>query len=1113
MTLKLFGLLKKYFFLYNAVSLIFFIGLIYALSLAVLNVCSLAPRIFPDFIPVLKSNYKIISSLSILCFIYILLKIKFYSFKEFILLFEKCDNDLIYKISAVETAAKHNPENPFAEKLTGQIIAKISEMKCESALKPLRKKINLSLIIILSAIFLQFVLFRFNNDNLVELLKKVYSENIIKDIVSFRVIPGSINIIKGETLTLIVKPVSFGKNISAVNLNLHTLNGIEKIPLVKKSENQDSFSYQIKNIISDVEYSFSTGNFVSKKYRITAYTKPVVNVEYMKIIPPVYANLETELIYSFQEKIEVLKGSGLEIKCSLNFDPETFYLKFNNSAIRPSVKTGRNFVLNFNIFSQGFAELYFESGSVLNSDNKKKFFISLKKDSPPNIRFDFPEKDETLLPDNMLGYFAISAEDDYGISSGKIFFKNAIIGDSFNLDFRKNGLNYNAYYTVDFSKYDVMPGDEIYYCAEVFDNDAVSGFKKSVSKTFKLKIPSVADLYNELNKEFNYSTNVMGAIQSKNEEIAKSAKKLINDLMKSNNSDWSTQKQIKELLDAQKKIESEIKEIQSRISKAIEQYKKNREMLGEETLEKISKLNKLMNDIMNSDVKNSIMNFQAAFDSKNNPQKSEFLKNAVFNKEEFGKKLDRTISLLNKLKLQNTVKNIQKNIDELMRRQNDISNAINKNDLQSASAQQDKLASELQKIENAVDDLKNSSDDKQTQKLLDSIKQTLSKLREKSNELSEKLKNANNSQSEKNTDKSSNNSQSSNSELEKKSSDLKEKLSQLADRLNNMLAEMTNKEFEKFENDLNAIILKMINLQKKNLELKNNFEDGLKRAANQFINSGQFDYPYFINLCQEYQNFIYIQSSNYFQLTIKSFVFPPEIIDDFKYISDMYGYITDNLKNKSLSSSLQNINAVMKSVSNLIFKLLKIKEELNKENQSDNSSNMSERLDQLAKAQQSLNSMSFNFDNLTQEQLEQMSYEQSLIRQSLEQMINSNSNSGDALQERLQKLVDEMNKIEKSLKRGNLNKEVKESQKSVYDKLLDASRSLKKETENQDKRESKSASETKSRPAPPEIFNKNSAIPDELKKFNDHTLPEYYKKELNDYYKSLLKIYEQQNLK
>ena len=39
---------------------------------------------------------------------------------------------------------------------------------------------------------------------------------------------------------------------------------------------------------------------------------------------------------------------------------------------------------------------------------------------------------------------------------------------------------------------------------------------------------------------------------------------------------------------------------------------------------------------------------------------------------------------------------------------------------------------------------------------------------------------------------------------------------------------MTNKEFEKFENDLNDLILKMINLQKKNLDLKNKRSIALK---------------------------------------------------------------------------------------------------------------------------------------------------------------------------------------------------------------------------------------------------------------------------------------------
>ncbi|MBP7652974.1 hypothetical protein KA977_06110 [Candidatus Dependentiae bacterium] len=1096
----LYKLLKKYFWLYNAVSAVLYVSIIYSLIILWLNILAVWAQLDNNLIFALKNFFPLIISFAIIIFIIILLKTEFYNFKSFIILFEKSSPELAYKISSVYTAFKSNPSNPFTEKLIQDIAVNISRLKLEYILRPVNGRINRALIIIVLGAAFQGILFKYNYLRLIDFIKNCYKTDTVIEKISFNVSPGSIAIIKGESVNILIKPISYEKKISSVDLTLVSNGDHEKITLTNREQTRDTFSYSLKNIISNVEYYISAEKFISKRYLITAYTKPVINIEYIKIMPPQYSNIETDILYSFHETIEILKGSEIEIKCNINFEPEKFFIKYGNFSVRYSEKNNRNYIFRYKPFSEGTISFYFESKLTIPAETRKKINISVKPDLEPAVNFEFPGKEEFVLPDDMLAYFIVAAEDDFGISSGNLYFFNDIIKDTFQLDFRKTALNHTAYYTIDFSKYDVMPGDEIFYYADAYDNDAVSGFKKAVTKKFKLKVPSVADLFNELNKEFNYSTNVMNAIQAKNEDISKSAKKLINDLMKSNSSDWSTQKQIKELLDAQKKIEAEIKEIQSRISKAVEQYKKTREMLGEETLEKLSKLNKLMDELRDNDIKKSITDFQNALASKNPMQQQEFLKNAVFNKDEFGKKIDRTLSLLNRLKMQNTLKNIQKTIDDLKFKQNDITSSINKNDLESGAIQQEKLASELSKLQQAVDDLKNSSEDKQTQKVLDNIKETMAKINQQSKKLANNMKNQKSgteSEVQKNKD-----------EMEKESNDLKEKLSNLAEQLNNLLTQMSNKEFEKFEQDIETIIFKMINLQNKNLELKNNFEDILRETNNQFINSVPADYPFFINLCQEYQNYIYIQSAKYFQLTAKSFVFPADLIEDFKYISDMYGYICDSLKNKSSAGSLDKINIIMKSTSSLIFKLLKIKEDLNKDNQKNNSSNMSDRLEQLAKAQQSLNSMSFNFNDLSQEQIEQMSYEQSLIRQSLEQLMDSNTNSGDALQQKLQKLVDEMNKIEKTLKKGTLNQQVKESQKSVYDKLIDTSRSLKKETENQDKRESKAALEVKPKSAPPVDLKKSSGLPVELEKFLNNSMPDYYKKELNEYYKSLLKLYE-----
>ena len=601
--------------------------------------------------------------------------------------------------------------------------------------------------------------------------------------------------------------------------------------------------------------------------------------------------------------------------------------------------------------------------------------------------------------------------------------------------------------------------------------------------------------------------NVMDFLKKKNSGLINSTKKVMNDLIRSNSNDWTTQKQIKELIETQQAIESELKKIQESIERAVDNYKKTREMLGSETLEKIQKLNKLMTEVLNDDVKKALGNFQNALQAKNPKQSSEFLKKAVFDKDEFSKRIDRTLSLLSQLKTQNTLKNMQKSLDELAKKQNQITDKLSNGDMNAAKAMQEKTDSELSKMQELFKSLKESSDDKDLKKLIDTVEKALETLKNNSEQLSKNIEDSGKKQNSSNQGNQKNaQDKNKNESLKKESSDLRKQLEKLSEKLNSMLSQMANREFDKYTADLEKIIFKMTGLQEKIILLKQYIEKSEATLRNPYSDSDSIDFEYLINLTNEYQNFIFIQSSRYFYLTTKSFVFSPELVNNFKNISDLFGVVKDQFTVKKIDILPANFKLLLRANAELTYKLIKIKNEMESQNSSQNSSGMSDRLEQLAAAQQSLNSMSFNFDGMTQEQLDQMSYEQSMIRQGLEQMMQDNR-GGDALNQRLQKLIDDMNRIEKQLKKGEYNQQVKDEQKSFYNKMIESAKSLKKDEQDKEKRESRTAVETPLKKSKQPNVEKTDPIPDELKNFHKSAIPPEYRNELNSYYNMLIDLY------
>ncbi len=1099
---SIYEIIHKKFLFFNLIAAAELVTTVYTLTMLIASLLIYFSAYFPD-IPIICYNYfEIIVSSAVVLYTLFLLKLPFISFNNYLKILEKsAGSEFIFR--SAETALQLENKNIFSLSIVDEAIIFLKKQKIEFYLHSAAGRVNrLILILTIIAAPLHLYIFNFKFNNLLNFFNAYYSSHAyLSNINAFKVEPGSINILKGADIAITVK--IYGSNKYIPNLHILKSSGSEEIiPFIKTASCNKII---LKNIIDDFSYFISTPLSVSNKFFVKTYINPYLQIEYIKITPPEYTERESEFFYSYINEINAINGSNIELKINLNFKSTQALLDYAGRQINSSENEGNIYKFIFKTFSTGKLDFNLTPADTSLITNFNGIFIKIKKDDSPKVDFEQPDKKETLLADDMLTFFTVAAIDDFGISSGKIFTSSESFFDSYPLDFRKISDKFTAYYTIDFSKKNLLPGDEITYYAEVFDNDAVSGFKRAYTDKRKITMPSATDIFKELNNEIDKSMNAMDMLKKKNAGIVNSTKKIINDLIRSNSNDWTTQKQIKELIERQQQIQDELKKIQESIDKAVENYKKTKELLGAETLEKIQKLNKLMSEAMTDDIKKSLSLFQNALQSRDAKQSGELLKKAVFDKDEFNKRIDRTLSLLSQLKTQSALKNIQKNINELAAKQRDINEKLNNGDLKSAEEMQSKSNSELQKMDELLKNLNAETTDKDTQKMIDKIEKAIEALKKNAEKLSSDISETKRG-SEKSGGSQPQETKKKTEKLKKESENLQKQLSDLADRLNSMMSQMANKEFEKHTQELDVIIFKMIGLQEK----INNFKNFIQKAGdalnNPYSENILIDYDDNINLLQEYQNFLFIQSTRYFYLTTKSFVFPPELVEDFKQLSDLFGIIKDNFTLKNLEITPITIKRISSSNADLTYKLIKIKSEMEKQNSSQNSSGMSERLEQLAKAQQSLNSMSFNMDNFSQEQLDQMAQEQSLIRSGLEQMMEG-GRGGDSLNQRLQKLVDEMNRIEKQLKKGEYNQQVKDDQKSLYNKLMDNAKALKKEEPDQEKRESKTAVDLQKLKRRQSNDNAAVQIPEELQNYFKHNLPPEYKNEINDYYNMLLNIY------
>ena len=119
----------------------------------------------------------------------------------------------------------------------------------------------------------------------------------------------------------------------------------------------------------------------------------------------------------------------------------------------------------------------------------------------------------------------------------------------------------------DLSEIMLMPDDEVHYHLELTDNDNISGPKKTISEKLIAKVPSLADLYKEMESE---EENIEDQLNDSVDELINLKEQLekmeLNVLKTEDELEWEDQQKIKEMVS---KAKDELERIKN-ISNAME---------------------------------------------------------------------------------------------------------------------------------------------------------------------------------------------------------------------------------------------------------------------------------------------------------------------------------------------------------------------------------------------------------------------------------------------------------------------------------------------------------------------------------------------------------------
>ncbi len=505
-------------------------------------------------------------------------------------------------------------------------------------------------------------------------------------------------------------------------------NGFELQEAKMFRDSSGTFAYKLrapeKPLAYFAEFSELSKPIQSERHRLVIIDRPRVASFQVSIEPPRYSRLAAQALEANFGDASALKGSRLSIVMKSSKPLRRATLIANDTlALEMRVQNDSAF-FDFALkddFAYRF-ELSDTSGIV--SDKGAEYRLRVLPDEPPQIRFVQPAQKQVDLPENLRLPLAMLIRDDFGFSSLGLHYRVAKsnfkqLEDAFRrievamndaVQTGEGGIERGIFYEWNLLEQNISAGDEIEFYAEVRDNDAVSGFKPARTDLYKLRLPTLDELFADVQKEEKEILNELDKKLEETKSIQEELERIQNELRQKPRSDWQDRKAMELATEKQKQLQEQLEAVEQSMSELLEKMK-DRSLVSEETLQKYEEIRQMIEEMKSPELQEAQRKMEEALKQLNEQQLRDALKNLEFNEQEFQKKMERAKELLERMQLERKMDEAMKRLDEMTQKQDNLqqetkqANPQNKEKLDELKKQQEALAKEERKLDEQLKEL------------------------------------------------------------------------------------------------------------------------------------------------------------------------------------------------------------------------------------------------------------------------------------------------------------------------------------------------------------------------------------------------------------------------
>lgn len=854
-------------------------------------------------------------------------------------------------------------------------------------------------------------------------------------------IPGDVTILEGDTLR--IEAVVQGGSpreleFHIISRRLSAESGETKI-IPASADNE--FHLEIPSILHSFEYYARSGRVASPRYHAEVKSPPKIRSMRLTLNPPGYSGLPQMKLDENVGDIISLPGTTAEFELTSQSELARAYLVFNNKAgdcdTIEFASAGNEASGRMRILQPGQYHFQLEDTEELHSRYPIKYRVELMPDLAPMVDIVSPGTDLELSgAGNLL--LLTEAEDDFGIKDMRIEYRilSAFSSDTtaetehIDLHFTADpdGI-YRADYLWDLEALQLIPGDMLEYFAEVHDNDNINGPKYGRSKTYTLRLPTMAEMYEAMEQAESEGIEEMKRVLEGSKDIHEEITKAIDEIRRKGDLDWSEKRDLKEDLNQQEKLIDKLEQAKNTVEEMMRKAEEG-SLLSMEIMQKYSELQKLMSDVYTQEMLKSLQELYEALEQQDPEKLRMAAEQFEMTQEEFLKQIEKQLEIMKQLQLERQLEELIRRTEEMAQRQNEIadeSENVKEDKLEQLAGQEDALKRDMEDLLNRMEDTESlaSERDEITSGELDSLHESSQSLPQDMGQMSGDIK------------------QGQRMNASQKGKEISQRMSQMSRKLSQIKQDMVQRQKDDLAKELMKVVQDLTTLSHQQEDLKNVSGDISVRSP-QYREQGSLQAGIGESLSRV--------TDEVFRLSQKSFFVSSNIGQSLgRALSMIEGALNSYTARNPRSVSSQQSTA-MSSMNKAAADILNVISQLQGSSSATGFDEMMEQLRQMAGQQAGLNqetqSMMMpgagNPGGLSMSQMEGMgrlAAQQRALQQSMEELAQQAENMGGLLGD-MGHIAEQMGEAADSLKDRHVGDRTLKIQERILSRLLDAQKSV-----------------------------------------------------------------------